>query len=55
MQTEWQPTNWRPPTADKVRVKFRNGDESKWEYAPKQLDWRDRGEPFDVTHWRPAP
>lgn len=48
----WQETQWHQPRADKVRVRFRNGDESKWEYSPKQLNWSDRGEPFDILEWK---
>ncbi len=48
----WQPTNWRPPRAEKGKVLFRNKDESKWDYPPKALIWTDRGEPFDITHWK---
>lgn len=45
-------TDWRPPIADNVRVMFRNGDVSKWTYRPEQLNWRDRGWDFDITHWK---
>jgi len=48
----WHPTNWRPPQADKVRVRFRNGQVSKHTYSAKQLNWQDRGEPFDIIAWR---
>lgn len=47
----WTPTKWRPPRTGEapLRVRFRNGEESKWTYAAKQLDWSDRGEPFDIV------
>jgi hypothetical protein len=48
----WHPTNWRPPQADKVRLKFRNGETSKHLYSPKQINWSDRGWDFDVVKWR---
>lgn len=48
----WQPTTWTPPKAERVRVRFREGSESKWDYQPKQLIWTDRGEPFDIIAWR---
>ena len=50
--TDWQPTNWRPPRAEKVKVRWREGTESKWDYPPKALNWTDRGEPFDIIAWR---
>lgn len=47
----WHPTRWRKPrTTKRLRVRFRNGEVSKWTYTADQLDWRDRGEPFDITH-----
>lgn len=47
------PTNWKPPRTDKdIRVKFRNGETSKYAYQPRQLRWTDTGSDFDVTHWR---
>lgn len=50
---DFQPTNWRPPLTDKeVRVRFRNGDESKWTYLPRQLRWTDTGSDFDVIAWK---
>lgn len=48
----WQKNTGRPPHTDRVRVRFRRGDESKWEYSPKQLNWSDRGEPFDIIAWK---
>ena len=47
------PTKWRAPrTGDKqLRVTFRGIEKpevSKWTYRARDLDWRDRGEPFDV-------
>lgn len=50
----WQATTWRPPQAEKVRVRFREGSESKYEYAPRQLRWTDTGQLFDITHWKHA-
>ena len=46
----WTPnTGFRPDTGDKkLRVKFRNGQVSKHTYSAKQLNWQDRGEPFDI-------
>lgn len=48
----WHPTTWTPPKAERVRVRFREGSESKWDYPPKALNWTDRGEPFDILEWR---
>jgi hypothetical protein len=43
-----------PPKVDgEIRARFRNGETSKWTYTPRQLDWRDRGEPFDIIAWQP--
>lgn len=53
MPTDWHSTRWRKPrTTKRLRVRFRNGDVSRWTYTAEQLDWRDRGEPFDITHLR---
>lgn len=49
---KWQPTNWKPPRCERVRVKFRNGETSKHTYPPKSLNWSDRKWDFDVTHYR---
>lgn len=48
----WRPTHYRTPRTGerKLRVKFRNGEVSKWTYRAKDLVWSDRGEPFDITH-----
>jgi hypothetical protein len=50
----WRPTNFRTPrTGDrKLRVLFRNGEESKHSYSAKQLRWSDTGSDFDITHVR---
>lgn len=46
----WHPTKWRKPrTTRKLRVRFRNGDDSKHSYSADQLNWSDRGEPFDIV------
>jgi hypothetical protein len=47
-------TSWRPPKADNVRVKFRNGQISKHTYRPDQLNWSNRNYDFDITHWKDA-
>ena len=53
MQTDWQPTNWKPPRTDAlVRVKFRNGETSKHTYPPKSLNWSDRNWDFDIAFWK---
>lgn len=51
------PTNWKPPrTGDKhLRVRWREGTTSKWTYTAKQLNWSDRGDPLDITHWSIEP
>ncbi|HMO74060.1 MAG TPA: hypothetical protein PKD48_01820 [Sphingopyxis sp.] len=49
----WHPTNYRKPrTSRKLRVRFRNGDESKHSYAPDHLRWSDTGSDFDVIEAR---
>jgi len=52
--TKWHPTQWKPPrTGEKqLRVIFRNGEVSKHTYSAKQLNWQDRGEPFDIIELR---
>ena len=49
---DWHRNNGGPPRAENVRVLFRNGQVSKHTYRPDQLNWRDRGWDFDVTHYR---
>jgi len=50
----WTPTNFRTPRTGerRLRVRFRNGDESKWTYRAKDLRWTDTGSDFDITHVR---
>lgn len=45
------PTNFRKPKTGErlLRVKFRCGLVSRWEYTAAQLRWDDRGSPFDVV------
>ena len=47
----WTETRGRKPrTGDKpLRVKFANGQESRWEYTANQLVWKRRGWDFDVV------
>lgn len=52
MQTDWQPTNWKTPRTERVRVKFRNGETSKHTYPPKSLNWSDRNWDFDIAFWK---
>lgn len=44
------PTKGRKPkTGDRLlRVRFRNGLVSRFEYTAAQLRWDDRGSPFDI-------
>jgi hypothetical protein len=49
----WHPTNWRPPETDKdLRLKFRNGETSKYTYTARQIRWTDTASDFDVIEWR---
>jgi hypothetical protein len=50
----WQENIGRAPrTGEKqLRVRWREGSTSKWTYTAKQLNWSDRGDPLDVTHWK---
>jgi len=45
------PTNFRKPKTGErlLRVKFRNGLESRWTYRADQLVWKDRGWDFDIV------
>jgi hypothetical protein len=51
---KWIDTNFRrPKTGDKpLKVMFRNGLESRFEYTAAQLVWADRGWDFDVVKVR---
>lgn len=44
------PTNGRKPRTGemKLRVKYRNGWVSKWEFVASQLRWTDTGDDWDV-------
>lgn len=45
-----KPTNFRKPRTDRLlRVTFRNGVVSRWEYQAGQLRWDDSGHPFDIV------
>jgi hypothetical protein len=52
----WRETHFRAPkTGDKpLKVKFRNGMESRFEYVAKQLRWSDSGSDFDIVGVRRA-
>jgi hypothetical protein len=40
----------KPKTGERLlKVLFRNGMESRWEYTADQLVWQDRGWPFDIV------
>jgi hypothetical protein len=44
------PTKFRKPRTDAaLRVQFRNGLVSRFEYTAAQLRWTDTGSPFDVV------
>lgn len=47
----WIETHFRKPRTGehKLRVRFRNGMESKHEYTAAQLRWSDTGHDFDVV------
>lgn len=42
------------PVSDEtiVRIRFRTGTESKYEYAAKQINWRQRNQAHDVVAYR---
>lgn len=45
-----KPTNFKTPRTNRMlRVTFRNGLVSRWEYTSGQLRWTDTGHPFDVV------
>ena len=50
----WHETKGRTPKTGErqLRVLFRNGEVSKHTYSAKQLNWNDRGEPFDIIELR---
>lgn len=44
-----KPTNFRKPRTDRLlRVTFRNGEVSRYEYTAGQLRWDDRGSAWDI-------
>lgn len=44
-----KPTNFRKPRTERLlRVRFRNGETSRWQYTAAQLRWTDSGSPFDI-------
>jgi hypothetical protein len=47
---KWVETKFRRPrTGDALlKVRWRNGEESRHEYTARQLVWEDRGWPFDI-------
>ena len=48
---KWTDTNFRTPRTGErlLRVKFRNGQESRWEYVARQLRFSDTGHDFDIV------
>lgn len=48
---KWTPTQGRKPrTGEKpLRVRFANGQESRWEYVASQLRWTTTGGEWDIT------
>lgn len=52
----WRETHFRTPrTGEKpLRVKFRNGMESRFEYVARQLRFSDTGHEFDIVAVRRA-
>ena len=50
----WKPTTWRPPrTGDTpLRVRFRNGDQSKDALPAAKWNWADRQYDWDIVFWK---
>jgi hypothetical protein len=45
-----KPTNFRAPKTQRLlRVQFRNGITSRFEYTARQLRWGDSGSPWDIV------
>lgn len=51
---KWAETKGRKPrTGDKpLRLRFRNGVESRWTYKAAQIRWTDTGSDWDATEVR---
>ena len=47
----WTPSKFKKPRTGeaKLKVRYRCGWESKWEYRADQLVWDDRGDPWDIV------
>jgi hypothetical protein len=45
------PTNFRKPRTGerKLRVRFRNGQVSRWTYRADQMRWTDTGDDYDIV------